>query len=237
MKYNKKSNKNGRKNDALSNLRRGVLTDINDFFMKVDYASKKISLYKRKTHMGTAKIKCSFDSSEEYIKETGIKILAKKLDLNPRYLSMVTCTERKRKNKPQRKNSVEDCYRERYNQLRSKKGRLTYKDFKGYLPRNFIKREMACFEQGSYFLDFVIPVQKRAGRKCEVTLRYCNHDLQIHHLDSYQFNEDGRIDPDNAVALAPEVHEKFHELYGYKNNTRDQFTEFVSKVRAGEIQF
>lgn len=51
--------------------------------------------------------------------------------------------------------------------------------------------------------------------------------LIAHHLASYASNKDLRIDLDNGITLCRKCHIIFHKKYGYKNNTKEQFKEFL----------
>ena len=48
----------------------------------------------------------------------------------------------------------------------------------------------------------------------------------VHHLDGYANNPDKRTDVNNAVTLCECCHKEFHRIYGYGNNTKEQFKEF-----------
>ena len=52
--------------------------------------------------------------------------------------------------------------------------------------------------------------------------------LVVHHLDSYATHKDKRYNLDNGITLLKEVHNKFHNIYGILNNTKEQFDEFKS---------
>lgn len=64
-------------------------------------------------------------------------------------------------------------------------------------------------------------------KKCVI----CGHSKNkvVHHLDGYAENPELRTDINNAVALCVECHKKFHSLYGYGGNTKEQFNEFKEK--------
>lgn len=52
----------------------------------------------------------------------------------------------------------------------------------------------------------------------------------VHHLDGYNWAIDKRIDPTNLILLSEDIHtgkNGFHKLYGYGNNTLEQFLEYI----------
>jgi len=57
--------------------------------------------------------------------------------------------------------------------------------------------------------------------------------LNAHHMNSYHWCEEERFDVNNGVTLCECCHKKFHKKYGYKNNTKEQFKEFVA-LKGGE---
>lgn len=62
---------------------------------------------------------------------------------------------------------------------------------------------------------------------CEVTGRKDN--LVIHHLDSFNTHPELGADLDNLVRVASEIHDEFHSIYGWGDNTREQWFEFLEK--------
>lgn len=56
-------------------------------------------------------------------------------------------------------------------------------------------------------------------------------ELNAHHLDAYHWCVEKRFDVDNGVTLCYSCHEKFHNLFGRKYNTREQYLEFKSKCK------
>lgn len=52
--------------------------------------------------------------------------------------------------------------------------------------------------------------------------------LVVHHLNGYHWFKEGRTDPDNAVTLCEECHRDFHNIYGNRNNTKEQYENWVN---------
>ena len=57
--------------------------------------------------------------------------------------------------------------------------------------------------------------------------------LHSHHLDSYNWCKERRLDVENGVCLCESCHKEFHKFYGKGNNTKQQYIEFKNKE--GEI--
>ena len=62
------------------------------------------------------------------------------------------------------------------------------------------------------------------------TCRCCGkdkHNNVSHHLDGYNWCIEKRLDVDNGVTLCESCHKEFHSIYGYGNNTKEQFEEWI----------
>ena len=64
--------------------------------------------------------------------------------------------------------------------------------------------------------------------------------LNAHHLENFASNEDLRFDVNNGITLCYKCHDvradgSFHHLYGSRNNTRQQFDEYIENVRKKNI--
>ena len=55
--------------------------------------------------------------------------------------------------------------------------------------------------------------------------------LNVHHLDGYNWCEEKRIDINNGVTLCEDCHGDFHKIYGYGDNTIEQFIKFNIKEK------
>ena len=61
----------------------------------------------------------------------------------------------------------------------------------------------------------------------------CGHkstDLEVHHLNGYDWYKEGRVDETNAVTLCKTCHSNFHAYYGKGNNTKEQFEEWFGET-------
>lgn len=65
----------------------------------------------------------------------------------------------------------------------------------------------------------------------DFTCQYCGDNrggnLVAHHFESYTDNPELRTLLENGITLCEECHKNFHHQYGYGNNTRKQFEEFL----------
>jgi hypothetical protein len=52
-------------------------------------------------------------------------------------------------------------------------------------------------------------------------------DLVAHHLEGYSPNKELRTLVSNGVTMNEYCHKLFHKKYGYRDNTREQFNEFI----------
>ena len=74
-------------------------------------------------------------------------------------------------------------------------------------------------------------VNKRDNYTCQICDDNKGGNLNAHHIESYDINSDKRILLENGVTLCDSCHKNFHHLYGYGNNTKKQFIEFISNLR------
>src|SRR5690606_40306416 len=71
-------------------------------------------------------------------------------------------------------------------------------------------------------------------RRDHFTCQVCGqkHDnLNAHHLDGYNWAIDSRYDIDNGITLCIICHRSFHSKYGFGNNTKEQFHEWIGGKR------
>lgn len=77
---------------------------------------------------------------------------------------------------------------------------------------------------------FVQKVLARDNYTCRISGQNGNDvDLEVHHLDSYDWCVEKRTDVTNGITLSKDIHKAFHTIYGYGKNTKQQFLEFIKK--------
>ena len=54
--------------------------------------------------------------------------------------------------------------------------------------------------------------------------------LNAHHLNGWHWFEEGRFDVTNGVTLCGKCHSDFHRKYGYRENTKEQFEEYIQAL-------
>lgn len=55
-------------------------------------------------------------------------------------------------------------------------------------------------------------------------------NLNVHHLNGYNWDLKNRATQENGITLCEECHKEFHKIYGYGNNTLEQFIEFAKNM-------
>jgi endogenous inhibitor of DNA gyrase (YacG/DUF329 family) len=67
---------------------------------------------------------------------------------------------------------------------------------------------------------------------CQICGKYSKwgNGLNVHHLNSYDWNRANRTNIENGITLCRDCHTEFHKTYGYGKNTKTQFKEFLESV-------
>lgn len=76
------------------------------------------------------------------------------------------------------------------------------------------------------FTDYIM---KRDNYTCQLTGDRSSHH-NVHHLNGWDKFIDERFDERNTITLSEDIHIEFHKQYGYGDNTKEQFYEFVDTL-------
>lgn len=68
-------------------------------------------------------------------------------------------------------------------------------------------------------------VKEKANFTCDIC-GYRGSKLRSHHLDGYNWCKERRLDLTNGVCLCESCHKEFHHIYGYGDNTEEQYMKF-----------
>jgi hypothetical protein len=74
-------------------------------------------------------------------------------------------------------------------------------------------------------------VYKRDNFACKCCGTTKSGGFNAHHLNGYDWDKEHRTDANNGVTLCSKCHKKFHSIYGYGHNTKEQFEEFKIKYK------
>lgn len=76
--------------------------------------------------------------------------------------------------------------------------------------------------------------RKSIFEKFNYTCVICGKDTKdnvAHHLNGYNWDKENRFNIDNGVCLCSTHHKEFHSIFGYGDNTKEQFKEFKHSKR------
>lgn len=70
-------------------------------------------------------------------------------------------------------------------------------------------------------------VYNRDKHTCQVCNDSSGGNLVAHHLDGWNWHISGRYDLNNGITLCANCHNEFHKQYGYGDNTKEQFSQYL----------
>lgn len=75
--------------------------------------------------------------------------------------------------------------------------------------------------------------KKKVYKKDNYICQHCNKknkSIVAHHLNGWNWDIENRFNIDNGITLCEKCHNEFHNIYGYGNNTKEQFDEWNNKL-------
>lgn len=96
-------------------------------------------------------------------------------------------------------------------------------------PGFYIKGEIHKLRDSLEYREFRKSIMQRDNYRCRIT--GMRGKLNIHHLESISSCLEKALDPDNVITLHASVHKLFHDIYGRGHNTKEQFNEFLLKIK------
>lgn len=83
-----------------------------------------------------------------------------------------------------------------------------------------------CYPEYTKFIKKVLIRDKYTCQCCGKERK----DMEVHHLDSYDWCKEKRTDETNGITLCTNCHSNFHSIYGRGNNTKDQYEKWIGHV-------
>lgn len=80
------------------------------------------------------------------------------------------------------------------------------------------------------YKEWVRDVYERDCYTCQLCGDNRGGNLNAHHLDGYHWCEEKRLDISNGITLCDKCHNKFHSIYGFADNTKEQYYEFEQSI-------
>ena len=86
----------------------------------------------------------------------------------------------------------------------------------------------------SKYRKWQLAVFKRDGYTCQISGKK-GGKICAHHLTPWAINKSLKFDASNGITLHESIHLLFHNKYGYKNATKEDFAEFTEEYRKGKF--
>jgi 5-methylcytosine-specific restriction endonuclease McrA len=77
------------------------------------------------------------------------------------------------------------------------------------------------------YIEWRKSVFKRDNYTCQCCGDSKGGNLNGHHLNSRDMYPQEKYDVNNGITLCDKCHKDFHHIYGYGNNTKEQYSEFI----------
>ena len=89
--------------------------------------------------------------------------------------------------------------------------------------------KLADVSKDPKIVDWSKKVISKFNNTCIKCGKHFDKGLNAHHLNSKDWDKDNMYNVDNGVPLCNECHQDFHMIYGYGDNTEEQFLEWYNE--------
>jgi hypothetical protein len=96
-------------------------------------------------------------------------------------------------------------------------------------PGFYVKGPVHKLRDSVEYVEFRKSIMLRDNYTCQLT--GMRGKLNVHHIEAISSSLEKALDPDNVITLHASIHKLFHDIYGRGHNTREQFNEFLLKIR------
>ena len=80
-------------------------------------------------------------------------------------------------------------------------------------------------------------VYKRDNYICQYCKNKESKPLIAHHKNSWNWDKENRFNIDNGVTLCEKCHKEFHSIYGYGDNTKEQYEKWIKSKQENKEEY
>ena len=176
---------------------------------------------------------CSQKCRSEYIGERNKKYCSKCGKEMPRNRQKDLCSEclaEERHNEKYIKFNCAYCGKKSERLKAHTKGDILFCSHKCMgLYRRLDPNKLADVSKDPKIVDWSKKVISKFNNTCIKCGKHFDKGLNAHHLNSKDWDKDNMYNVDNGVPLCNECHQDYHMLYGYGDNTEEQFLEWYNE--------
>lgn len=117
------------------------------------------------------------------------------------------------------------------------------KKFRGENHYNWqggISSDRDAIKRSKEYIEWRNKVYERDNYTCQACGDSKGRNLHAHHIENYSSNPDKRFDINNGITLCNDCHNprvigSFHNIYGTKNNTKEQLENYIALKKSGHL--
>lgn len=92
---------------------------------------------------------------------------------------------------------------------------------------NLTDKDRASKRYNEEYTNFVKTVMARDNYTCQCCGKRSTKKMVAHHLNGYNWCIEERVNPNNGITLCENCHMNYHSIYGYGDNTKEQFEKWI----------